>query len=138
MKKISFLCFILLLTSCANSKQEIIKKLESLDYKCEKNICHMDQWMTGVYDSFDFNKDSIWTTTIAQCDSLEYNGATFEINFNKDSLTIIDEEKTTTCTFNSKDKTITECSNEYEKAQLILDTLLTNLGQINLSYEDFK
>lgn len=94
--------------------------------------------MTGVYDSFDFNKDSIWTTTIAQCDSLEYNGATFEINFNKDSLTIIDEEKTTICTFNNKDKTITECSNEYEKAQLILDTLLTNLGQINLSYEDFK
>lgn len=137
-KKICILVSILFLTACSNPKEAIVNKLKKLDYQCKDNICSLDQWMTGVYDSFDFNNDTVWSTTIAQCDTLAYSGATFEINFNKDLLTIIEDDKVITCKFNSEDKIITECSNQYEDAQVILDTLLTNLGQLNLSYDDLK
>ncbi|MEG0240523.1 hypothetical protein [Anaerorhabdus sp.] len=138
MKKIICIGLTLLLIGCSNDNKLIIDKLKKQEFTCEKNVCYLDSWVTGVYDSFDFNNDITWTTMIAQCDTLDFSGATFIINFSKETLTINENEDIYNCTFDPKTRKIKECSQNYENAQLVLDTLFTNLEQFSLTYQELK
>lgn len=138
MKKLQYLFLVAILcASCSIQKETISKKLSDAGYSCKDDICYYDDYINGIYDSFDLTHNPIWDITQISPNADYYLNTTI-LNFKNDELILTDLDKKYTCSINSANLTINECNPASADSQKALDYLMKRLDDMGISYKDFK